>query len=128
MATSSSANTASLPVGGAVTVGTANQLACPPNPSRGGLMFYNNSASTAISICPATQWSIASGTAPAGPNTNTNAPGAVGNPTMGVPGTNAAGSITLAAGQNVVIDNLNSGGAWNGIASAPGGALTVLEF
>lgn len=128
MATNSASLTSTAPVGGAVTVGTTNQAACPPNPSRGGLMFYNDSASTAIAVCPATQWVIASGTAPFGANASTIPVAGYTPPALGVAVINGAGSITLATGQNIIIDNLNCGGAWNGIASAPGGALTVLEF
>lgn len=128
MATSSASLTTGLPVGGAVTVGTANQLACPPNPTRGGLWFYNNSATAVIAVCPAAQWSIASGTAPATANAGTTPSGAVTALTTGVAAINGPGSITLSPGQAQIIDNLNSGGAWNGIASIPGAALTILEF
>lgn len=119
--------TAPLPTGYATAVGTANQLAVPGNPTRGGLWFINNSATQIISICPSVQYVIASGTAPAGPG-STVAAGLVAGPTTGVPGTNAAGSVTLAPGQAQIIDNQNCAGAWNAISSAPGGALTVLEF
>lgn len=115
------------PTGGAVTVGTANQLACPPNPGRAGLIFYNNSASAVISICPASQWTIASGTPPAQNNAALPA-GAVSATATGVAGTNAPGSITLPPGTPFVIDTLSVGSAWNGVSTVPGGALTVLEF
>jgi hypothetical protein len=119
------------PASYAVTVGTANQLVCPPNPTRNGLSFYNNSSSATITICPATQYTIASGTAPAAAGAGTIASGAVVGPIQGVPVQNGPGSITL-SGQgatfNVDTNSGNLGGAWNGISSIAGGALTVLEF
>lgn len=127
MATTSPSLTASLPNGYAVTLGTANQLAVPSNPSRGGLMFYNNSAAASVSFCPATLTTVPSGTAPAIAGQTSNFVG-VAAPAQGVAGTNAPGSITLTPGGVFTIDNLNCGGAWNGNSSVAGGALTVLEF
>lgn len=119
--------TATLPNGYAVTVGTANQLGVPANGTRGGLIFYNNSATGTVSVCPASLVAIPQGTAPAIPGQNAGFTG-VGSPTTGVAGTNAAGSVTLQPGGVFTIDNLNCGGAFNAIASANGSALTVLEF
>lgn len=119
------------PVSYAVTVGTANQLACPPNPTRNGLSFYNNSSSATITVCPATQFTIASGTTPAVAGANTIVSGSVSGPIQGVPVQNGPGSITLTAGGGTFNVDTNSGniaGAWNGISSVAGGALTVLEF
>lgn len=126
--TSSSSNGSPSPVGGAVTVGTQVQLCVPPNPGRAGLWLWNNSAAGTISLCPSTQWSIAQGTAPAPAFANTLPAGAVTPITQGVPGTNAPGSVTLSPNQSVLIDTENMAGAWNGIASVNGAALTVLEF
>lgn len=127
MATVTPSLTASLPNGYGTTVGTANQLAVPPNPTRGGLILFNNSATQVISVCPASLVLIASGTPPLGPGQNL-VPGAIPAPTLGVPGTNAPGSLTLQPGQAEIIDNLNCSGAWNGISNVAGGALTTLEF
>lgn len=124
-----SGTTAKLPNGYAVTVGTANQLAVPPNPTRGGLWFINNSAAAIISVCPSTIVTVASGTAPLGPNpADGTAISGVSAPAPGVAGQNAAGSITLPPGGVQIIDNQNCAGAWNCISNVSSGALTVLEF
>lgn len=125
---SSNPNTSGAPVGYAVTVGTANQMACPPNPSRGGIIFYNNSGSIAIAVCPATMNTIPSGTPPNPAFANPPSAGSVIGPAMGVAVINGPGSVTLAPGQNYIIDTLNCGGGWNCIANAPGGSLSVMEF
>lgn len=125
--TASSSNTGASPLGGAVTVGTVAQLAVPPNPSRTAMWLFNNSAAAIISVCPAQQYTVASGTAAAAAGANSVAAGAVGAIQQGVPVQNGAGSITIQPGTSVLIDTMNVGGAWNGISSAPGGALTVLE-
>ena len=127
MVTNSPSLTASLPNGYAVTVGTANQLGVPANPARGGLLFYNNSASATVSFCPASLTTVPSGAPPAIAGQTSNFTGITG-PVQGVAGTNAPGSVTLLAGGVFTIDNLNCGGAWNAVSSVPGGALTVLEF
>lgn len=119
--------TNALPAGYAVTLGTVNQLALPANPTRGGLIFYNDSAAAVIAVIPSTVYVIASGTAPALPNANTTAAGLVGGAIQGVAAINGPGSITLAPGQSFIIDTLQCSCAWNGISSQAGGALTVLE-
>lgn len=115
-----------LPQGYAVTVGTVNQLALPYNGTRGGLIFFNNSAGGTISVCPASMITIPQGTPPATPGQAS----AFGTFTaaQGVAGTNAPGSVTLSPGQSFIVDNMNPTTAWNAIASAPGAALTALEF
>lgn len=125
---SSNWNTSSAPVGYAVTVGTVNQMACPSNPSRGGLIFYNDSATASVSVCPCTQNTIASGTPPNPAFAQPPVVGSVIGPMMGVAVINGPGSVTLGPGQSYIIDTLNCGGGWNCIANAPGGALTVMEF
>lgn len=125
-----STNTTPSPVGGAVSVGLTNQLCVPPNPGRNGLWLWNNSATGSISLCPAQQWTIAAGTAPAAANATTLPVGAVSAVAQGVPGTNSPGSVTLSPGQWVLIDSMNLAGAWNGLSTgAPSnvGSLTVLE-
>ena len=122
-----SANTSPSPAGGAVTVGTAVQAGVPPNGGRNALWLWNNSAAATISLCPATQWSIAQGAAPFPAFAATTPTGTVTGPVQGVPGTNAPGSITIAPGQSVLLDTINIAGAWNAIASANCAALTVLE-
>lgn len=120
--------TISAPNGYAVTVGTVNQLGVPANSSRGGLIFYNNSATAIISLCPSSLAVIPSGAPPANPGQTFGFTG-VGSPSLGVPVQNGPGSITLApGGASFIMDNLNCGGAWNAISSVAGGALTVLEF
>ena len=127
MAVSTPGLTATLPNGYAVTVGTANQLGVPANGSRGGLLFYNNSASASISFCPASLTTVPSGTTPAIAGQTSNFAGVTG-PSQGIAVINGPGSITLQPGGVFTIDNLNCGGAWNAISSIAGGALTVLEF
>ena len=104
MATITPSLTSALPGGYGVTVGTVNQAGCPPNPSRGGLWFYNNSATASIAVCPATLSMIASGATPFGANANTIPPGVVSPPAMGVAVVNGPGSITLTPGQAQIID------------------------
>jgi hypothetical protein len=116
-----------LPAGYAVTLGTVNQLALPYNGTRGGLVFYNDSSTAVIAICPSTQFTIAQGTAPIGANSTTTPAGVVSGATLGVAVINGPGSITLSPGQAFIIDNMQCTCAWNGIASASGAALTVLE-
>jgi hypothetical protein len=116
------------PNGWAVTVGTANQLAIGPNSSRSGLIFFNNSSSATIAVCPSSQNIIAQGTAPAAAGATTSVPGSFTGPVQGVAAISGAGSINLTPGQAQIIDNLNCTAAWNAIASANGAALTILEF
>lgn len=127
MAVNTPGLTASLPNGYATTVGTANQLGVPSNPSRGGLMFYNNSSVAVIAVCPASLTTVPSGTAPAIAGQTGNFTGVTG-PVQGVAAINGPGSVTLLPGGVFTIDNLNCGGAWNAISSIAGGALTTLEF
>lgn len=117
-----------LPGGFAVTVGTVNQLVLTPVPTSGGIIFYNDSASAIIAVCPAAQYVIASGTAPALVNAGTAVSGTVAGPIQGVAVINGPGSVTLSPGQSFIIDNMQATTAWNGISNAPGGALTVLVF
>lgn len=116
-----------LPAGYAVTVGIVNQLALPYNPSRGGLTFYNDSATAVIAVCPSTQFAIASGAAPAPANASSTPAGSVGGAQTGVAVISGAGSVTLSPGQAFIIDNMQCTCAWNAISSIAGGALTVLE-
>ena len=116
-----------LPAGYAVTLGVVNQLALPYNATRGGLTFYNDSSSAVIAICPSTQFTIAQGATPAQANSTTTPPGVVSGAALGVAVINGPGSITLAPGQAFIIDNMQCTCAWNGIATANGAALTVLE-
>lgn len=101
-------------------VGLTSGLAVPPNPSRGGLMFFNN-GNVIIAVCPDRLVLQASAGA-VYPTTNPF-------PTGGVASINGAGSINLAPGQSITIDNLAASGQWNAISNGPAlGALTILEF
>ena len=127
MATIGSGNTASLPSGYAVTVGTVAQFALPYNPTRNGLIFYNNSASALITVAPSSQYLVASGATPATAGQTSTPSGTVTGPIQGLPVTNGPGCVTLSPGQAFIIDNLNCSSAWNAISNTAGGALTVLE-
>lgn len=102
-----------LPVAWGTTVNIVSGPVLPANPSRNGLIFVNNSASVAISICP-----VALNAGVFGVYTGFAASTAI---------INGAGSITMQAGDKFIIDNLNCTCAWNGIASGAGGQLTILE-
>lgn len=102
------------PNGWGTTVGTSPISALPPNPSRQGLIFTNQSTTAAIAICPAV--------------VNVGSFGVYAGFQQGVPGINQPGSITMAPGDKFIIDNLNCTGGWNAVASAAGGVLTMLEL
>ena len=55
MAVNTPGLTASLPNGYGVALGIVNQLAVPANPTRTGLLFYNDSALASVAFCPAAQ-------------------------------------------------------------------------
>lgn len=103
-----------LPIGYGTTVGTVSGPALPANPSRGGLIFYNPSATVTIAVCPAI--------------VNLAALGAYTGNAVGVAVINGAGSLTLAPGDKFIVDNLLATSAFNGIAQTTGGVLTVWEF
>ena len=110
---SQSPSTAALPGGYGTTVGIVSGPVLPANPSRGGLIFVNPSAFVAIAICP--------GLVSLGQN------GVYTGFSTGIAVINGAGSITLQPGDKFIIDNLACTSAWNGVASGPGGILTILE-
>src|SRR5258708_13314823 len=115
-----------LPLGYAVTLGTVNQLALPHNASRGGIAFYNDSATAVIALCPASQVAIPSGTVAATSGQTGNFTGVSGL-AQGVAAINGPGSITLSPGQAFIIDNMQCTCASTGIPSLPSAALTVLD-
>lgn len=119
-----------LPLGIAVNVGLTNQLVMPPVQTAGGIIFHNPSSTVAIAICPATQIVIAAGTLAAQANVTTlpNPTAGVGAPAQGVAVINGAGSVTLQPGDKFIVDNLSATSAWNGIAGAAGGVLTILVY
>lgn len=100
------------PNGWGTTVGTSPITVLPPNPSRQGLIFTNQST-VQIAICPAV--------------VNVGAFGVYAGFQQGVPGIGQPGSITMNQGDKFIIDNLNCTGGWNAVASAAGGVLTILE-
>ena len=106
--------TVPLPSAFGTTVGLTSGPAIPANPSRGGLVFYNPSASVTVAICPSV---LNSGTL-----------GVYTGPSAGVAVINGAGSVTLNPGDKFIIDNLSCTAPYNAIASGPGGLLTVWEF
>lgn len=103
-----------LPTGYGTTVGTTSGPALPANPTRGGLIFYNPSASVSIAVCPAV--------------VNQGILGVYSGNAVGVALINGQGSITIAPGDKFIIDNLLATCAFNGIASGAPGLLTVWEF
>ncbi|SRR5882724_331377 len=105
--------TNALPTGYGTTVGTTSGPVLPANPTRGGLVFYNPSLSVILAVCPAV--------------VNLAVLGSYSGNATGVAVLYGAGSIVLNPGDKFIIDNLMCSGAWNGIASGPGGVLTVLE-
>jgi len=102
-----------LPVAWGTTVNVTSGPVLPSNPSRTGLIFVNASVGIAIAICP-----VALNSGVFGVYTGFAASVAV---------INGAGSITMQPGDKFIIDNLNCTCAWNGIAGAAGGILTILE-
>lgn len=112
--------TALAPNGYGAVVGTTSGMVVPPNPSRGGLMFFNN-GSVQIAVCP-DRLVVQPSAGAAYPTTNPF-------PTGGVAAIGGSGSINLAPGQSITLDNLAASGQWNGISAGPGnGVLTILEF
>lgn len=106
--------TSQLPLGFGTTVGTTSGPVLPANTSNNGLMFVNNSASATIAICPA--------------QVNLGLLGVYTGFAVGIAVINGPGSVTMAPGDKFIIDNLPATGAWNGISSLAGGALTILVF
>src|SRR6266705_6657183 len=103
-----------LPIGWGTTVGTTSGPVMPSNPSRNGLIFINNSVSASIAICPAV--------------VNVGALGIYAGAATGVAAINGVGSFTMQPGDKFIIDTtFICTSAWNGIASGPGAALTILE-
>ena len=80
-----------LPVGWGTTVGTSPITVLPPNPSRQGLIFTNQSPTAVIAICPAV--------------VNVGAFGVYAAAAAGTPGINQPGSITMNPGDKFIIDN-----------------------
>jgi len=107
-------NGATLPVAWGTPVGLTSGLVLPANPSRTALVFRNVSTTAAIAIIPATA-NIAL------------TQGAYVGATVGQAVINGAGSITMQPGDLFILDSLQCTTAWNGIASAAGGNLTILE-
>ena len=105
---------AQLPLGWGTTLSTVSGPAFPSNPSRTGLIFVN-AGTVSIAICPVTLNSGVLGVY-------------AGFVTPGVAVINGPGSITMQPGDKFIIDNLNCTCAWNGVSSAAGGALTILEM
>ncbi len=114
MAVTNNPTTNPLPTGYGTTVGQVSGPALPANPTRGGLVFYNPSLSVIIAVCPAV--------------VNQGILGAYTGNATGVAIINGAGSITINPGDKFIIDNLTASGAFNAIASGPGGLLTTWEF
>jgi hypothetical protein len=102
-----------LPTGYGTTVGLTSGPALPANASRGGLIFHNPSNSVTVAICPAV--------------VNLATLGVYGGNAAGVAVINGAGSVTLQPGDKFIIDNIQCTGAFNAIAGAAGGLLTVWE-
>jgi hypothetical protein len=95
-----------------LTIGTSPTQVLPgPNAARRRLVFVNPNATAAVAVCPTLS------------RVNSAAI------TCAV---NGAGSITIMPYASFTVDGVGQNGAlpsaWNGIASAPGSALTVLEF
>ena len=106
--------TALLPLGWGTTVGLVSGPILPANPARNGLIFINpSSVGVLIAICPAL--------------VNQGVLGAYTAFAPGVAAIGGAGSITMAPNDKFIIDNLPCKCAWLGIASGPGGVITILE-
>jgi hypothetical protein len=103
----------SLPVAWGTTVGLVSQPILPQNPSRQALIFVNTSLSASVAICPAL--------------VNAGVNGVYLGLAAGVAAINGASSITLAPGDKFIIDTMNVTTAWNGIGSAAGAQITMLE-
>src|ERR1700704_2640426 len=98
-----SGTTTPLPIGYGTTLGLVSGPALPANPTRGGLVFINPSASVTVAVCPAV--------------VNPATLGVYTGNAAGIAAINGAGSLTLNPGDKFIIDNLACTGAWNGIAS-----------
>jgi hypothetical protein len=103
-----------VPLAWGTTVGQVSGPVFPGVPTIGRVIFVNPSASVSVAICPA--------------NVNLAVNGVYGGFTPGVAVLNGAGSVTLLPMDMFVIDNLHCTTPWNGIASGPGGVLTILTF
>jgi hypothetical protein len=95
-----------------ITVGTSPvQVLFGPNNARRRIVFQNPNATAIVAVCPALS------------RVNSAAI------TCAV---NGAGSITILPYASFTVDGVGQNGAlpsaWNGIASAPGSALSILEF
>jgi hypothetical protein len=95
-----------------LTIGTSPVQVLPgPNQARRRVVFQNPNATASVAVCPALS------------RVNSAAI------TCAV---NGAGSITILPYASFTVDGVGQNGslpsAWNGIASAPGSSLTILEF
>src|SRR5258708_39016276 len=107
-----------LPLGYAVTLGTVNQLALPYNASRGGITFYNDSATAVIALCPASQVTIPSGTVAATSGHTGNFTGVSGL-AQGGAAINGPGPITLSPHPAFSLANCHCTDAWTDIPPSP---------
>lgn len=114
MAVNTPQTTTPTPIAYGTTVGTTSGPAFPGCATAGGAIFYNPSATVVIAVCPAV--------------VNSAVLGVYSGSTNGVAVINGAGSITIAPGDKLIVDNLNVSAAFNAIASGPGGLLTVWVF
>ena len=94
-----------------ITVGTSPVHILGPDNARRRLVFVNPNATATVAVCPAVS---RINSAPI---------------TCAV---NGPGSITIMPYASFTVDGVGQNGAlpsaWNGIASAPGSALSILEF
>jgi hypothetical protein len=95
-----------------LTIGTSPvQVLSGPNNARRRLVFANPNATAIVAVCPKLS---RVNSAPI------------------VCAVNGAGSITILPYASFTVDGVGQNGAlpsaWNGIASAPGSALSILEF
>jgi hypothetical protein len=94
-----------------ITVGTSPVQVLGPDAARRRLVFSNPNATATVAVCPAVS---RVNSAPI---------------TCAV---NGAGSVTILPYASFTVDGVGQNGsllsAWNGIASAPGSALSILEF
>jgi hypothetical protein len=94
-----------------ITVGTAQVQVLRPDAARRRLVFSNPNATALIAVCPTLS---RVNSAPI------------------VCAVNGAGSVTILPYASFTVDGVGQNGAlpspWNAIASAPGSALSILEF
>ena len=95
-----------------LTIGTSpSQVLFGPNNARRRLVFFNPNATAIVAVCPALS---RVNSAPI------------------VCAVNGAGSVTILPYASFTVDGVGQNGAlpssWNAIASAPGSALSILEF